>query len=50
VIAESKQGKLISVGAGSSSVLVALIAPGANIGLVLVEMSKAAREISKEMG
>ena len=50
VIAEAKDGKLISVGAGASVVLVTLVSPRANIGLVLVEMGKAAKAIEKEMG
>ena len=50
VIAEAKDGKLISVGAGASVVLITLVGPRANIGLVLVEMGKAAKAIEKEMG
>ncbi|MEM2918212.1 MAG: roadblock/LC7 domain-containing protein [Candidatus Altiarchaeota archaeon] len=49
VIAEGKQSKLIAKGAGASAVLVSMVRPDANLGLVLVEIGKASEKIEKEM-
>lgn len=45
VIAEGKQTKLITKGAGPSAVLVSMLRPDANLGLALVEMGKASEKI-----
>ena len=47
VIVESDDGKLICVGAGPKALLVVMTAPEAGLGLVLVEMVKAADKIRK---
>jgi len=47
LIVESNDGKLIAVGAGSKSLVVALTPPDAGLGLVLVELDKAAEKIKK---
>ena len=47
VIVESDDGKLICVGAGPKALLVVMTAPEAGLGLVLVEMVKAADKIGK---
>ena len=47
VIVESDDGKLICVGAGPKALLVVMTAPEAGLGLVLVEMVKAAEKIRK---
>ncbi len=44
-IVESDEGKLLSVGAGEEALLVALVYKDANLGLVLMGMEKAARQI-----
>jgi hypothetical protein len=49
VIAEGKEIKLITKGAGSSAVLVTMVKADANLGLVLVEMGKASESIKSEM-
>ena len=50
VIAEGKETKLITEGAGPSAVLVSMVNPEANLGLVLVEMGKSSEKIEQEMG
>ena len=50
VIAEGKNTKLIAGGAGPSAVLVSMVNPEANLGLVLVEMGKASEKVEQEMG
>ncbi len=45
VLIESEQGKLLSTGAGDEAFLVALAYRDANLGLVLMAMSNAARKI-----
>lgn len=47
VIVESQKGKLISVGAGENSIFTALIREKANMGLILLEMEKAAKKIGR---
>jgi len=47
LIIESKKGKVIATGAGPKVLLVALTAPEAGLGLVLVEMEKAADKVKK---
>ena len=49
VIAEGKETKLITKGAGPSAVLVSMVQPNANLGLVLVEMGKASEKIEEVM-
>lgn len=44
-IVESDNGKLLSVGAGEEALLVALVYRDANLGLVLMAMEKAARQV-----
>lgn len=50
VIVESEMGKLVSTGAGETSILTALVRENANMGLVLLEMEKAAKKISRILG
>ncbi len=50
VIAEGRDSKLITKGAGPNAVLVSMVTQDANLGLILVEMGKTADNIRKEMG
>jgi len=47
VIVESDNGKLIAMGAGPKALLVVLTEPNAGLGLILVELEKAAEKIKK---
>ena len=47
VIVESEHGKLIATGAGSKALLIVLTEPNAGLGLILVELEKAAEKIKK---
>lgn len=47
VIVETDDGKLICMGAGPKALVVAMAAPDAGLGLVLVELAKAAGKIEK---
>ena len=49
VIVESKNTKLISVGAGEQAILACVINADAKLGLILLEMKKAADNIRKEV-
>jgi len=44
-IIESDDGKLLSVGAGEEALLVALVYDDANLGLVLMAMERAAKQV-----
>ena len=46
-IVEGKEGKIISIGAGPFAILVCIASPESKLGLVLMEMSRAAEEIKK---
>ncbi|MCK4928798.1 MAG: roadblock/LC7 domain-containing protein [Methanosarcinales archaeon] len=48
VIVESEHGKLIATGAGPKALLILLTSPEAGLGLILLELDKAA-EIVKEL-
>ncbi|MFQ6120336.1 MAG: roadblock/LC7 domain-containing protein [Methanosarcinales archaeon] len=47
VIVESEHGKLVAIGAGPKALLVVMTAPDAGLGLILVELEKAAEKIKK---
>lgn len=47
VIVESKHGKLVAMGAGPDALLVILTEPDAGLGLILVELEKAAEKIKR---
>ena len=47
VIVESKEAKIIATGAGPKALLVVMANPKAGLGLILVEMGKAAEKIEK---
>ena len=47
VIVETDDGKLICMGAGPKALVVVMTAPDAGLGLVLVEMAKAAEKIER---
>ncbi len=47
VIVESKDGKIIAGGAGEKALLVVMTSTEAGLGLILVEMNKAAEKIEK---
>ena len=49
VLVESGKAKMILCGAGSNSLLVVMVNSSANVGLVLVEMKKAAAKIEEEI-
>ncbi|TLZ47078.1 MAG: hypothetical protein E6K19_00220 [Methanobacteriota archaeon] len=46
-IVESDQGKLLSFGAGEEALLVALVYDDANLGLVLMAMERAAKQVEQ---
>jgi len=46
-IVESEEGKLLSLGAGEEALLVALVYDDANLGLVLMAMERAAKEVEE---
>ena len=48
VIVESKNTKLIAIGAGEQTILTCIVNPDAKLGLVLMEMKKASATIEKE--
>ncbi len=50
VIVEGKEGKIIATGAGPKALLVVMTTPRANLGLVLLEMSKASDKIKELLG
>ena len=50
VIVEGKEGKIIATGAGPKALLVVMTNPKANLGLVLLEMSKASEKIRELLG
>ena len=45
VIVESKEAKLVATGAGAKALLVVMTAPAAGLGLILVELEKAAEKV-----
>ena len=47
VLIESKTGKLVSIGAGPEALFVAIMRKKANLGLILLEMDKIAKRVSK---
>ncbi|MFO7966538.1 MAG: roadblock/LC7 domain-containing protein [Archaeoglobaceae archaeon] len=47
VIVEGEDGKIIATGAGFKALLVAMASPNANLGLLLLEMSKASNKIKE---
>ncbi|RJS73055.1 roadblock/LC7 domain-containing protein [ANME-2 cluster archaeon] len=47
VIVETDDGKLVCMGAGPKALVVVLTAPEAGLGLILVELTKAAEKIKK---
>jgi predicted regulator of Ras-like GTPase activity (Roadblock/LC7/MglB family) len=49
VIVESKDGKIIILGAGTIAVLACIVSPKAKLGLILLEMKKAVSKIEKEV-
>src|SRR2546430_16753382 len=49
-IVESDHGKLLSLGAGDEALLVALVYDDANLGLVLMAMERAARQVETILG
>ncbi len=50
IIVESKHGKILGRGAGTKALLLVMTRPDAGLGLVLVEMIKAAEEIKQVLG
>ena len=46
-IVESEDGKLLSLGAGEEALLVALVYDDANLGLVLMALERAAKQVEK---
>jgi len=47
IIIDSKLGSVITTGAGKKAILVCLIKPKANLGLVLLNMSKESKKIAR---
>ncbi|MFQ6050716.1 MAG: roadblock/LC7 domain-containing protein [Candidatus Hydrothermarchaeota archaeon] len=50
ILIESPETKVISTGAGPKALLVVMTGPDAGLGLILVEMSKAAEKIKRIIG
>ena len=50
IIVDSKLGSIIATGAGKKAILVCLIKPKANLGLVLLNMNKESKKISRILG
>lgn len=50
IIIDSTQGKIISIGAGEQAILVVLAEKEANLGLILLSLSKASKRISHTLG
>lgn len=49
VIVESSDSKLITTGAGSETILVAMVSGKANLGLILLSMKKISKKIEEEV-
>jgi len=49
IIVESKNTKLITIGAGEQAILACIVNPNAKLGLILMEMKKASENIKKEV-
>ena len=49
IIVESKNTKLITVGAGEQVILACIVNPDAKLGLILMEMKKAVDAVEKEV-
>jgi predicted regulator of Ras-like GTPase activity (Roadblock/LC7/MglB family) len=47
VIVNASEGQYVAIGAGEEAILIALLRKDANIGLILLEMEKAAKKIEK---
>lgn len=45
IIVETKTGKIIGTGAGPKALLIVMTKPDANLGLILIEMTKASKQI-----
>jgi predicted regulator of Ras-like GTPase activity (Roadblock/LC7/MglB family) len=45
IIVETKSGKIIGTGAGTKALLLVMTKPDANLGLILIEMTKASDQI-----
>jgi uncharacterized protein len=50
IIVESVKGKIIATGAGPKALLVVLTEPDASLGLILIEVAKAAENIKEALG
>jgi len=50
IIVESQNGKIIGTGAGPKALLLVMTKKNAGLGLVLIEMSKAAEHIKQILG
>ncbi len=47
VIVESRDGKIIGMGAGKKALLLVMAKPDVNLGMLLVELKKASEEVSQ---
>ena len=47
VIVESSMGRLIAVGAGSKALLIVIVSPETGLGLILLELDKAAKKLKE---
>ncbi|NQU79651.1 roadblock/LC7 domain-containing protein [Candidatus Woesearchaeota archaeon] len=50
IIVDAEKGKIITISAGEKAILILLAEPGINLGLVLLELGKAARRIADIIG
>ena len=49
IIVESERGKMIATGAGPKALLILLTTPDAGLGLILMEMDKAAKKVKESI-
>ena len=50
VVVESGNGKLVSLGAGQEAIFTALVKPKANMGLILMNMERSSKNITRIIG
>jgi len=50
VVVDGEKGKIVAIGAGKLAILVCLMVPEGNLGLVLLSMEKAAKKIDALIG
>jgi len=49
VMIEGEKGRMVAMGAGEKAILLALLRPEANVGLVLLEMERTAKQVQETL-